>query len=186
MLKPDTAVTISNSGAFGEIDSELFARAASLVNPKSGIANDYLNIFYELLLLVENLPVIPEMIDDVVNWQPVSYSDYFQRSRLPGSAAALAIHQQLSAELRESFDRLVGNINTVALAGIDQIRTHRKPNGEIYPEDVIDLCERLSAELKDCLAPTTNLVNNGLSADSETVQQMVDRLMCETGSSTTG
>lgn len=182
MLKPASAVTISNSGSFGEIDSELFARAASLVNPKSGIANDYLNIFYELLLLIENLPVIPEMIDDVINWQPVSYSEYFQRSRLPGSSAALAIHQQLSSELREAFDRLIGNINSVALAGIEQIRTHRKPDGEIYPEDIIDLCERLSAELKNSLAPTTNLVNNGLAAGSETAQQMVDRLMNETGS----
>jgi hypothetical protein len=177
MLKPDSTVTISSAGAPIEIDSELFARAASLVNPKSGIANDYLNIFYELLLLVENLPIIPEMIDDVVNWQPVSYRDYFQRSRLPGSSAALAIHQQLSPDLRNAFDGLIGNINSVALAGIDKIQTHRKPNGEIYPEDIIDLCERLSAELKDCLAPTTNLVNNGLLPEDETVQDMVDRLL---------
>lgn len=182
MLKPDTAVVITNSGAHSHIDSELFARAASLVNPKSGIANDYLNIFYELLLLVENLPVIPEMIDDVINWQPVSYSEYFQRSRLPGSAAALAIHEQLSLELRTTFDRLIGNINEVALAGIEQIRTHRKPNGEIYPEDIIDLCERLSAQLKDSLAPTTNLVNDGLSVTTETAQQLADRVMDQTPS----
>lgn len=179
MQTAHAAVTITN--ACDEIDSELFARAASLVNPKSGIANDYLNIFYELLLLVENLPVIPEMIDDVINWQPVSYRDYFQRSRLPGSNAALAIHEQLNPALRDAFARLVGNINTVALAGIEQIQTHRKPNGDIFPEDIIDLCERLSAELKDCLAPTTNLVNNGISAvHAESVQNMVDRLLNET------
>lgn len=180
MSNAESTVTISSPGHPSQIDRELFSRAASLVNPKSGIANDYLNIFYELLLLVENLPVIPEMIDDVVNWQPVSYSDYFQRSRLPGSAAALAIHQQLSRELRESFDRMVQNINEVALAGIRQIETHRKPNGEIYPDDVIELCERLSSELKACLAPTTYLVNNGLEAGGEQAQSMVDRLMDET------
>jgi len=183
MQNSESAVTISSAETASEIDSELFARAASLVNPKSGIANDYLNIFYELLLLVENLPVIPEMIDDVVNWQPVSYVDYFQRSRLPGSAAALAIHEKLDPRLRDAFSRMVGNINEVALAGIGQIQTRRKPNGDIFAEDVIDLCERLSAELKDCLAPTTNLVNNGLSAvNTESVQHMVDRLMSETGS----
>jgi len=178
MQTAQNAVTIVN--ASDEIDSELFARAASLVNPKSGIANDYLNIFYELLLLVENLPVIPEMIDDVINWQPVSYVDYFQRSRLPGSAAALAIHERINPMVRDTFAQMVGNINSVALAGIEQIQTHRKPNGDIFPEDIIDLCERLSAKLKDCLGPTTNLVNNGLSAETETVQQMVERLLNET------
>jgi hypothetical protein len=183
MQNANNAVMISNGSEVDGIDRELFARAASLVNPKSGIANDYLNIFYELLLLVENLPVIPEMIDDVLNWQPVSYIDYFQRSRLPGSAAALAIHERLDPSLRDAFDRMVGNINTVALSGIEKIQTRRKPNGDIFAEDIIDLCERLSAELKDCLAPTTNLVNNGLCAvNAESVQQMVDRLMDEPGS----
>lgn len=180
MQGAESAVTIINEN--DHIDSELFARAASLVNPKSGIANDYLNIFYELLLLIENLPVIPEMIDDLVNWQPVSYTDYFQRSRLPGSSAALAIHEQLNPTLRDNFAKLVGDLNTVALSGIEQIQSRRKPNGDIFAEDVIDLCERLSAQMKDSLAPATNLVNNGLSAEAETVQQMVDRLMGETGS----
>lgn len=180
MQSADSAVTIINT--HDHIDSELFARAASLVNPKSGIANDYLNIFYELLLLIENLPVIPEMIDDLVNWQPVSYVDYFQRSRLPGSAAALEIHAQLNPALRNSFAKLIGDLNTVALSGIEQIQSRRKPNGDIFAEDVIDLCERLSAEMKDNLAPATNLVNNGLSAEVETVQQMVERLMAETDS----
>ncbi len=183
MQNAERAVTISDSDASNEIDSELFARAASLVNPKSGIANDYLNIFYELLLLVENLPVIPEMLDDVLNWQPVSYVDYFQRSRLPGSSAALAIHDQLNPQLRNAFTQLVSRINSVALTGIEQIESHRKPNGEVSPEDIIELCERLSSELKDCLGPTTNLVNNGMSAvEEESVQQMVDRLMSENGS----
>jgi hypothetical protein len=182
MQNADSAVMITSADGASETDSELFARAASLVNPKSGIANDYLNIFYELLLLVENLPVIPEMIDDVVNWQPVSYVDYFQRSRLPGSSAALAIHERLDPSLRDAFTRMVGNINQVALAGIEQIQTRRKPNGDVFAEDIIDLCERLSAELKDCLGPTTNLVNNGLCAvNAESVQHMVDRLMNETG-----
>lgn len=173
----DADVTITLPELHSEIDSELFARAASLVNPRSGIANDYLNIFYELLLLVENLPVIPEMIEDVMNWRPISYIEYFERSRLPGSSAALAIHQQLSAELRDTFDHHIGTINAIALAGIDEIRTHMKPNGEINPEDVAELCERISADLKDSLGPTTHLVNNGLSKNRETAQQMADRLM---------
>lgn len=42
-------------------------RAAALVNPASGIANDYLNHFNEILLLIENLPtLLPEMLDELL------------------------------------------------------------------------------------------------------------------------
>ena len=35
-------------------------RAEALVNPASGLANDYLNLFNEIVMLVEQLPTMPE------------------------------------------------------------------------------------------------------------------------------
>jgi len=70
------------------VDS-LEQRAACLVNPASGIANDYLNHFNEILLLIENLPtLLPEMLDELLEWNPVTYREYFAKSQLPGSARA--------------------------------------------------------------------------------------------------
>ncbi len=53
-----------------EIEEHL-KQANHLVNPNSGIANDFLNQYNEILLLVENLPVLlPEMVDDLLAWRP--------------------------------------------------------------------------------------------------------------------
>ena len=52
-----------------EIEEQL-KQANHLVNPTSGIANDFLNQYNEILLLVENLPILlPEMIEELLAWK---------------------------------------------------------------------------------------------------------------------
>ena len=63
--------------------------AAGLVNPSTGLANDYLNVFSEILLLLEFLPEMPEMTDDALAWRPRGYCEYFEQSPLPGARDAL-------------------------------------------------------------------------------------------------
>jgi hypothetical protein len=40
-------------------------------------------------MLIEQLPSMPELIDDIFAWRPTSYQDYFTRSVLPGRGSAL-------------------------------------------------------------------------------------------------
>ncbi len=73
-----------------QISVSLQARAEAIVNPASGLANDYLNLFNEIVMLIEQLPQMPELIDDILRWRPVSYQSYFANSVLPGRASAQA------------------------------------------------------------------------------------------------
>ena len=63
--------------------------ADDLVNPASGIANDYLNLFNEIVMLIEQLPTMPELIDDIKARKPTTYEDYFVNSSLPGRESDL-------------------------------------------------------------------------------------------------
>ena len=54
------------------------------------LANDYLNVFSEILLLLEFLPAMPEMTDDALAWRPRGYCEYFEQSPLPGARDAAA------------------------------------------------------------------------------------------------
>ena len=57
---------------------ESLRQASNLVNPASGIANDFLNQYNEILLLVENLPVLlPEMVEELLAWKAKDYNEYF-------------------------------------------------------------------------------------------------------------
>lgn len=152
--------------------------ASGLINPASGVANDYLNHFNEILLLIENLPVLlPEMVDELTDWSPKSYQDYFRDSPLPGSEAAAAIYVRLDGDFRRRFEAVIDDINKVALESIAIISKHRDAMGDICPEDVEMFCASASSQMRMKLAEAERLVNHGLNAPDEAPQDMADRLL---------
>jgi hypothetical protein len=158
--------------------NSLEARAAALVNPASGIANDYLNHFNEALLLIENLPaLLPEMIDEMLAWRPVGYREYFTNSPLPGSVATLEIYDTLDDDFRSDFESMVLILNKIVTESIAVITAARKPDGTLEPEEVTDVCETLSAKLRRVLDRTADLVNHGYAPPLERAQNMADRIL---------
>jgi hypothetical protein len=158
--------------------SSLEAQAAALVNPKSGVANDYLNHFNEMWLLVENLPVLlPEMVDEILAWKPVSYREYFTNSPLPGKDEALKIYDGLDPKFRQDFEETVELLDKIVLASVALIMDHRLPDGTIDPDAVGETCERLSAEMRVVLDRAADLVNFGHAPPLERPQHMADRIL---------
>jgi hypothetical protein len=156
----------------------LEARAAALVNPASGIANDYLNHFNEALLLIENLPaLLPEMIDEMLAWRPVGYREYFTNSPLPGSAVTLEIYDSLDDDFRNDFEAMIVILNQIITNSIAVITAARRPDGTLEPDEVSDVCEELSARLRRVLDRTADLVNHGYAPPLERAQNMADRIL---------
>ena len=83
-LSEDHNADFESAGA-----DSLESRAMALVNPASGLANDFLNVYNEILMLIELLPTMPELADDIAAWRPASYRAYFMQSPLPGSGSLL-------------------------------------------------------------------------------------------------
>jgi len=160
------------------VDGTLEERAAALVNPASGIANDYLNHFNEVLLLIENLPtLLPEMLDELLEWKPVTYREYFAKSQLPGSVRALQIYDGLDENFRRDFESIIDGINAMALASIEVIRAHRSQTGDLDPSRVSEFCENASSAIRSALNRAADLVNNGRTSAAESPQGMADRLI---------
>jgi hypothetical protein len=158
--------------------NSLESRAAALVNPASGIANDYLNHFNEILLLIENLPaLLPEMIDEILAWKPVSYREYFTNSPLPGSVKTLEIYDSLDEDFRVDFESMVNILDKIILESIKIVTDARRPDGTLDPDDVSDVCETLSARLRLVLDRTADLVNHGYAPPLERAQDMANRIM---------
>jgi hypothetical protein len=163
---------MDNSSA-NVVDVTLEERAAALVNPASGIANDYLNHFNEILLLIENLPtLLPEMLDELLEWKPVTYREYFAKSQLPGSVRALQIYDGLDENFRRDFESIIDGI-----ASIEVIRAHRSQTGDLDPSRVSEFCENASSAIRSALNRAADLVNNGRTSAAESPQGMADRLI---------
>ncbi len=162
-------------------------RASALVNPASGVANDYLNHFNEILLLIENLPaLLPEMVDELLGWKPVSYRGYFERSPLPAAKETLEIYDSLGEEFRRDFESMIELLDKIILQSIAVIADHRCPDGTIDADEISDTCAELSVQLRTVLDRTADLVNHGYAPPLETPQHMADRILGAKSNKSTG
>ncbi len=156
--------------------ASLQARAEAIVNPASGLANDYLNLFNEIVMLIEQLPVMPELIDDILRWRPVSYQSYFAKSILPGRASALEAYAALDAGFRRDFEAVVADLDRRAVGAVAAIRRLHKA-GSISSSTTSEVCLRAGQAMRDVLLKATELVNHGTRVSRETEQERADRLL---------
>lgn len=169
------AAPASDAGASAVLN--LAEKAALLTNPVSGVANDFLNHFNEIFLLVENLPILlPEMVDELMQWQPITYVQYFERSNLPGRTQALADYERIDPAFRRAFDATVDELNAMALGIVAGIGRHRNDAGGLEAEDVSEFCAEAALEFREALAVASSMVNSGKSSSAESAQNVADRL----------
>ncbi|MDB5568955.1 MAG: uncharacterized protein JWN93_138 [Hyphomicrobiales bacterium] len=151
--------------------------ALTLVNPSSGIANDYLNLFNELVMLVEQLPTMPDLVDDLMAWRPVSYEDYFSRSSLSQSRSALDAYRGLDKAFRETFEEQVRELDHLATGSLAAIRRHLRINGDRQPQTLAALCAKHGLQLRAVLDKAVGLVNTGAHDSVDSAQARADRLL---------
>src|ERR1700736_6040258 len=83
------------------------ARAAELsaanINPRTGLATDYLNHFNEAIMLLEMIPDIPECAEDFLAWTPLSYAEHFTASNFKARDLAIEAYESADAKVRTAF-----------------------------------------------------------------------------------
>jgi hypothetical protein len=128
----------------------------SIVNPKSGLANDYLNVYNEVLLMIENLPIMPEIIDEIINWKSISYKTYFENSKLTESQIALGKYINLHQEIKKEFDGMISKIDETTQSVINQLKNNTKET-----LDYEQFCSFASRVLRVKIDEVTYFINNG-------------------------
>jgi hypothetical protein len=138
--------------------------ALGLVNPTSGLANDYLNVFNEILLLLEFLPTMPEMTEEALAWQPRTYLEHFEQSTLPGAKHALQAYSSVDPALRKKFESVLLRLNQIV---IDTQRTlAEEQNGPDYPDSIVASCETTAEAMRIGLAYVNRLINEGVTSSA--------------------
>src|ERR1041384_1292761 len=78
--------------------------AAANINPKTGLASDYLNHFNEAIMLLDLLPQTPECIVELIGWEPLSYEEHFAASPFKNKELALAAYAVAETAARAQLD----------------------------------------------------------------------------------
>ena len=90
-------------------------RAAN-INPRTGLATDYLNHFNEAVMLLEMVPDMPECAEDFLAWQPLSYAEHFTASNFKARDLAIEAYNAADIRIRTEFDNMTSAITAILTA----------------------------------------------------------------------
>src|SRR5438445_10403460 len=93
------------------------ARAALLraanINPRTGLATDYLNHFNEAIMLLEMIPDMPECAEDFLAWIPLSYAEHFWASNFKARDLAIDAYESTDTKIRAEFDNITSTMTSI-------------------------------------------------------------------------
>jgi hypothetical protein len=104
----------------GSAAADNSARAAQLraanINPRTGLATDYLNHFNEAVMLLEMVPDMPECAEDFLGWRPLSYAEHFTASNFKARDLAIEAYNTADVRVRTEFDNTTSAITAILTA----------------------------------------------------------------------
>ncbi len=143
------------------------ARAAALraanINPRTGLATDYLNHFNEAIMLLEMIPDMPECAEDFMSWHPMSYAEHFTASNFRARDLAIETYQSADPTTRAEFDNITNTMTSIltavsaAMGKVSQDKTRAK------------LAEQATIWVKPLVALAGGIINGGTEADIERI-----------------
>jgi hypothetical protein len=143
------------------------ARAARLVaaniNPRTGLATDYLNHFNEAIMLLEMIPDMPECAEDFLNWRPLSYSEHFSASNFSARDLAIQAYEATDAEIRAEFDNITSTMTSILTA----VGTGMRKAAQEKTRAV--LAQQATGWVKPLVTLAGGVINGGTGTDVETI-----------------
>jgi hypothetical protein len=149
------------------LDSDEEARIERLraanINPRTGLATDYLNHFNEAIMLLEMIPDMPECAEDFLGWHPLSYREHFIASNFKGRELAIEAYDAADPLTRAEFDNVTNTMTSILTAVGDAMRQARQDRTRAR------LAEQATGWVKPLVAQAGGIINGGTEADVETI-----------------
>jgi hypothetical protein len=86
------------------------------INPVTRLATDYLNHFNEAIMMLELAPQMPDCIEDLCAWRPLTYCEHFAASSFKERELAITAYELAEPGLRRRLDELADGMNAILLA----------------------------------------------------------------------
>lgn len=137
------------------------------INPRTGLATDYLNHFNEAIMLLEMIPDMPDCAEDFLTWQPLSYRDHFAASNFKARELAISSYEQSDAMLRAEFDSITNTMTSILIAVGDAMRESQ------HDSTRTTLAEQATGWIKPLLTLAGSIING--SNDEADIDQIMNQ-----------
>ncbi len=133
-------------------------RAAN-INPRTGLATDYLNHFNEAIMLLEMIPDMPDCAEDFLLWYPLSYREHFTASNFKARDLAIEAYDSADEHIRTEFDNITSAMTSILTAVGAAMRDARQDKTRSR------LAEQATGWVKPLVALAGGIINAGGEAD---------------------
>jgi hypothetical protein len=133
-------------------------RAAN-INPRTGLATDYLNHFNEAVMLLEMIPDMPECAEDFLGWRPLSYAEHFTASNFKARDLAISAYDSTDPIIRAEFDNITSAMTSILTAVSTAMHEARQDKTRAT------LAEQATGWVKPLVALAGGIINGGADAD---------------------
>ena len=146
-------------------EARVAALRAANINPRTGLATDYLNHFNEAIMLLEMIPDMPECAEDFLGWQPLSYCEHFTASNFKGRDLAIEAYDAADTGIRAGFDSVTSAMTSILTAVGTAMREAKQDKTRAT------LAEQATGWVKPLVAQAGGIINGDTNADVETIMQ---------------
>ncbi len=91
------------------------------VNEHTLLATDYLNHFNEVVMLLEMVPDMPDMLEEVQAWKPKGYKDHFRDSSIADKDLAVDAYDFVPTDYKQPFEKTVDQLDRLVLTSIERL-----------------------------------------------------------------
>jgi hypothetical protein len=162
-LKRMTSAARNRAKPDHQPDPDQAARAVRLraanINPRTGLATDYLNHFNEAIMLLEMIPDMPECAEDFLNWHPLSYREHFMASNFKARDLAIEAYDSADAVIRAEFDNIASAMTSILTAVGNAMREARQDKTRAT------LAQQATGWVKPLVALAGGIINGGSEDD---------------------
>lgn len=129
---------------------DLKGRAAgSNLDPDTLLATDYLNHFNEIVMLLEMVPDMPEIMEEVKAWQPKGYIDHFRDSTIADRELAMEAYAHVLPVYLEPFEHTVAQLDNVIVTSVQLLERYIEEGDESMLREQATVMSRMIQRLLD-------------------------------------
>jgi hypothetical protein len=124
--------------------------AGTNIDQRSLLSTDYFNTFNSVIMLFDMLPEMPELLDEIDQWQFYDYVDHFKQSGLDFANLAIEAYPYAPSEIRDSFERKINGMRVFVEEAARMLRRLHEA-GEmtafnIFSRHIADMCRQMISE----------------------------------------
>jgi hypothetical protein len=153
---------ISSPPGFKDEARAAMLRAAN-INPRTGLATDYLNLFNEAVMLLEMIPDMPECAEDFLAWQPLSYAEHFTATNFRARDLVIEAYETTDPGIRAAFDNSTSAMTSILNAVSAAMRQATQDRTRAI------LATEATGWVKPLVAQAGGIINGDIEADVDTI-----------------